>query len=160
MSATHRTAPHAPARRQLGVAMVEFVVGLPLLLLLLYGTCELGNLLVQFSVLADAARDADRYLASNALLGSSGVVNLSPALTTAAQNLAVYGNAAGTGTPLLPQLAPGQVTIAVDPSNNVSVSVVYPYQSLFGGTLPFFVNGGSLDTGAMTLNAYTSMAAL
>jgi Flp pilus assembly protein TadG len=140
--------------------MVEFVVGTPLLLFLFYSICEFGNLFVEYSALTDAARDADRYLASNALLGSTGVVNLSPALTAATQNLVVFGNAAGTGTPLLPGLTTGQVTIAADASNNVSVSVAYPYQSLFGGVVPFFVNAGSIDTAALTLNAYTTMVAL
>jgi hypothetical protein len=111
-------------------------------------------------MLADAAWDADRYLASNALLGSSGVVNLSAPLTAAAQNLVVYGNVAGTGAPLLPQLTPGQVTVASDASNNVSVSVAYPYQSLFGGTIPLFFTGGSISTAGLTLNVYTSMVAL
>jgi Flp pilus assembly protein TadG len=146
--------------RQRGVAMVEFVIGTPLLFLLLYAICELGNALVQYSMLTDTARDADRYLASNALLGSSGVVSLSPAVTNATQNLVVYGNVSGTGAPLLPGLTTGQVTIAVDASNNVSVSVAYPYQSLFGGVLPLFVNDGSINTGSLTLNAYNSMVAL
>jgi Flp pilus assembly protein TadG len=140
--------------------MVEFVVGTPLLLLLFYGICEFGNAFVQYSALADAARDADRYLAGNALLGSTGVVNLSPALVAATQNLVVFGNTAGGGAPLLPGLTTGQVTVAVDASNNVSVNVAYPYESLFGGVVPFFVKGGSIDTAALTFHAYTTMAAL
>jgi Flp pilus assembly protein TadG len=156
----HRASSGRPLRKQRGVAMVEFVVGTPFMFLLLCGICELGNALVQYSILTDAARDADRYLASNALLGSTGVVSLSPTVTTATQNLVVYGNTSGTGTPLLPGLTAGQVTIAADASNNVSVNIAYPYQSLFGGILPFFVNRGSLDTGALTLNAYASTVAL
>jgi Flp pilus assembly protein TadG len=139
--------------------MVEFVVGTPVVFLLLYGTCEFGNVFVQYSELADAARNADRYLAANALLGSTGVVDLTPAITTATQNLVVYGNTAGNGPPLLPALAPGQVTVGVDAWNNVSVTVAYPYQSLFGGTLPMFVNSGWINTN-FTLTVYTSMAAL
>jgi Flp pilus assembly protein TadG len=147
------------ARCQRGVAMVEFVVGAPILLLLLYGICELGQMFIESSMLADAAQNANRYLASNALLGSTGVVNLSGPLINAGQNLVVYGNVNGTGTPLLPQLAPGQVTIASDADNNVSVSVAYPYQSLFGGAIPLFFTGGSIDT-AGTLSAFTSMPSL
>lgn len=160
MSNSYEPKSQRTVQRQRGIAMVEFVVGTPVLFLLLCGVCELGNALVQFSMLTDAARDADRYLASNALLGSTGVVNVSPAVTAATQNLVVYGNAAGNGTPLLPGLTPGQVTIAVDASNNVSVAIAYPYQSLLGGTLPLFVNDGSINTGAITLNVYTSMVAL
>jgi Flp pilus assembly protein TadG len=140
--------------------MVEFVVGAPILLLLLYGITELGRAFVQFSMLADAARNADRYLASNALLGSTGVVNLSGPLTAATQNLVVYGNVAGAGAPIVPGLAPGEVTIANDAFNNVSVSVAYPYQSLFGGRIPLFYTGGDINTGNLTLRAYTSIRAL
>jgi Flp pilus assembly protein TadG len=153
------TRQRSGARCQRGVAMVEFVVGAPILLLLLYGITELGEMFLQSSMLADAARNADRYLASNALVGSSGAVNLSASLVTAAQNLVVYGNVPGTGTPLLPALDPTQVTIAADASNNISVSVAYPYQSLFGGAIPLFFTDGSIST-VGTLNAYTSMVAL
>jgi hypothetical protein len=125
-----------------------------------YAICELGNAFVQYSTLVDAARDADRYLASNALYGSTGVVVLSPALIAATQNLAVYGNALGFGRPLLPGLAADQVTVLVDASNNVSVSVAYPYQSIVGGRLPFFVHRGSIRTNDITLDASTSMEAL
>jgi Flp pilus assembly protein TadG len=140
--------------------MVEFVVGAPILLLLLYSVTEVGEIFVQASMLADAARDADRYLASRALLGSTGVVNLSGPVIAAAQNLAVYGNTIGAGRPLLPDLATSQVAIATDGANNVSVSIAYPYQSLFGGAIPLFFTTGSINTGGLTLTAYTSMLAL
>ena len=160
MSAARPTRRVLNGRRQRGVAMVEFVIGAPILLLLLYGVTEVGEILLQNSMLADAARNADRYLASNALLGSSGVVNLSAPLISAAQNLAVYGNAGGAGTPLLPDLATSEVTIASDASNNISVTIAYPYESLFGGAIPLFFTTGAINTGGLTLNAYTSMLAL
>jgi hypothetical protein len=140
--------------------MVEFVVGMPVVFLLLYGTCEFGNALVQYSELADAARNADRYLAANALLGSTGVVNLTPALTQATQNLVVYGNTFGIGQPILPRLAPWQVFVTADAFNNVSVRVFYHYQSLFGGEIPYFVHRGSIDTGFLFLTVDTTMVAL
>jgi Flp pilus assembly protein TadG len=160
MSAARPATRQWSARRQRGVAMVEFVVGAPILLLLLYSITEVGEILVQTSMLVDAARNADRYLASNALLGSSGAVNLSPALTRAAQNLAVYGNANGMGAPLLPDLVTGQVTVASDAGHNIIVSIAYPYQSLFGGAIPKFFTAGSINTGGLTLTAYASMLAL
>lgn len=140
--------------------MVEFVVGAPILLLLFYGIIEVGTMLMQASTLADAARNAARYLASNALQGSTGVVNLSAAVINTAQNLSVYGNASGAGAPLLPDLTAAQVSVASDASNNVSVSIAYPYESLFGGSIPLFFTSGSINTGGLTLSAYTSMAAL
>jgi Flp pilus assembly protein TadG len=148
------------AHRQRGVAMVEFVVGAPILLLVLYGIVELGHIFVESSTLADAARNADRYLASKALLGSTGVVNLSAPIVAAAQNLAVYGNTGGGGAPLLPGLATGQFTVANDASNNVSVTIAYPYTSLFGGAIPLFFRPGEINTANITLTAYTSIRAL
>lgn len=160
MKKQHHTGVADAGKSQRGLAMVEFVVGTPVLFLLMYAICELGNALVQYSVLTDAIRDADRYLAANALLGSTGVVTLSPTITAATQNLVVYGNVAGVGNPLLPGLAPGQVRLAADANNNVSVDVSYPYQSIFGGRLPYFVRPGGIDTGAFRLRAFTSMVAL
>jgi len=147
-------------KSQRGTAMAEFVIGAPILMLLLYAVVELGRALVQFSLLTDAARDADRYLASKAILDSTGVVNISGAVSGTAKNLVVFGNPGGTGTPLLPGLNVGQVTVSSDGSNNVTISVNYPYQSLFGGTIPDFFDSGSVSTGSMNLHSYTSMRAL
>ncbi|MBS0417239.1 MAG: pilus assembly protein [Proteobacteria bacterium] len=147
-------------RSQRGTAMAEFVIGAPILLLLLYAVVELGRALVQFSLLTDATRDAGRFLASKALQGTTGVVNVSGADSGSARNLVVFGNPGGTGTPLLPGLNVGQVTISSDASNNVAISVNYPYQSLFGGSIPRFVGSGSISTGSMTLHAYTAVRAL
>ncbi|MGA8707763.1 MAG: TadE/TadG family type IV pilus assembly protein [Steroidobacteraceae bacterium] len=146
--------------RQHGVAMVEFVIGAPILLFLFYCVVEFGEILLQMSVLADAARSADRYLARNALLGSTGVVNLSGALITATQNLAVYGNANGFGAPLLTNLTPADVAVSVNGANNVSVNIAYHYDSLFGGVIPLFYTAGSINTGDLSLNAYSSMLPL
>lgn len=159
MSASRLSRPRSQ-RRQRGVAMVEFVIGAPIVLFLLYSVVEFGEILLQMSVLADAARNADRYLARNALLGSSGVVNLSGQLITATQNLAVYGNATGFGAPLLPNLTAGSVTVTSDAANNVSVTIAYHYESLFGGLVPLFYTTGAINTGDLTLGAYSSMLSL
>src|SRR5690242_13040211 len=100
---------------QRGLAMVEFTIAAPLLLFLLYAIGELGNVLYQYAQLADAARNADRYLIAHAITDSSGVVSISSSFSTATKNLAVYGNTGGTGNPLLPGLAVGQVTVATQP---------------------------------------------
>jgi Flp pilus assembly protein TadG len=160
MSAGSRFAPPTSAVHQRGTAMAEFVIGAPLLMFLLYCVTEFGRVFVQFSLLADAARDADKYLASHALQGTTGVVVISGSVSSTAKNLVVYGNSGGSGAALLPGLNVSEVTVASDSSNNVSISVAYPYQSLFGGTIPDFFTMGSISTGAMTLRVYTSMRAL
>jgi len=147
--------------------MVEFVIASPLLLLLLYAIGEFGNMLYQYALLADAAHNADRYLASNARTDTTGVVTISNA-SDATKNLVVYGmtsstTPSGPASPLLPGLATGQVTVAQQNDANctadVTVSVAYPYQSLFGGSIPAFVSAGVINT-ALTLNVFTSMCAL
>lgn len=140
--------------------MAEFVIGTPLLFFMLYCIVEIGRAFVQFSLLADAARDADRYLASSAIGDTTGVVTITGPISSAAKNLVVYGNAGGTGSPLLPGLAVGHVTVGSDASNNVFVSVAYPYQSLFGGSIPLFYTGGTIDTSSLKLKVFTSMRAL
>jgi Flp pilus assembly protein TadG len=143
--------------------MVELAISAPLLLLLLYAIGELGYVFYEHALLADAARNADRYLGSHAISDSSGIPVITGTVSTAARNLVVYGNTAGTGSPLLPGLAVGQVTVGTQADagggTDVTVSVAYPYQSLFGGSIPRFVAAGTVNT-AFTLTVFTSMRAL
>ena len=160
MSESTRRPTLTGPRSMRGVALVEFAVSVPLLLLLLFGGVEFTHFLMSYSILNDAVRDSARYVAAQALAGQSGVVVLDSTLTAAGQNLVVYGNVGGTGARLLPALTTGQVTVSADVANsNVNVSVAYPYQALFAGTLPTFGFGTALST-ALTLNISTTMKAL
>jgi Flp pilus assembly protein TadG len=157
-----RTAAPAQLRQQDGLAMVEFVIAAPVLLLLLFASVEFGHFLIQYSILSDAVRDATRYVAGRALSGQSGVLLQGSdwsTLVNQGRNLAAYGNMAGTGTALLPSLTAGQITVAQDTTtNNISVTATYAYQSLFGAAMPNFM-GGSIATN-FTLTISTVMRAL
>jgi Flp pilus assembly protein TadG len=159
MSAPRSVASH---RRQRGLAMVEFAISAPVMLLLLFGTVEFGHFMIEYSTLNDSVRDAARYVANVALNGTDGLLVQGGAWTTLVgqgQNLAVYGNLSGTGTPLLPSLAPAQIAMTADTAtNNISVTATYPYQSLFGAAMPNFM-GGSIATN-FTLTISTTMRAL
>lgn len=155
MSASKPSRPRSQ-RRQRGLAMVEFVIGAPILFLILYGVVEIGNVVLQESILADSARNADRYLARNALLGSTGVVNISGQLRAATQNLAVYGNTFGFGAPLVLGLTPAAVTVAVDANNRVSVSIAHRYVSIVGGSIPLFFRPGAINTGGLVIGGYNA----
>jgi hypothetical protein len=85
---------------QRGVAIVEFALILPLLLLLTFTVTEFGRAMYQYNTITKSVRDAARYL-SMQTPGSAAAI-------TAARNLIVYGNTAGTGTPL---------ALGLDPSN-------------------------------------------
>jgi len=143
--------------RQRGIAMVEFVIVLPILLMLVLATAEFGRAFMQYSTLTKSIRDAGRYAAANALKGSTSVVQITAALSTATSNLVVYGNVAGTGTALLPGLTPGNVSLTSTTPGTVVVSATYAYAPIFS-SLPLFALG-SLST-SHALSAAVTMRAL
>ena len=130
------------AFKQSGVALVEFALILPLLLILTFVTTEYSRALFQYNILTKSVRDAARYLS---------VYN--PGDTTKfpiAKNLVVYGNPSGTGVPLAigltTSLVPNPVwqTAGTAPViNTVTIRVTgYVFQPLF--TSAFGVNFGNL----------------
>jgi Flp pilus assembly protein TadG len=123
---------------QRGTAIVEFTIALPVLLLMLAATAEIGRMLSQYDTLNKAVRDGARYLAANALLGTTGVVSINSTVQTATVNLVVTGNTAGTGTTLLPNLTAGNVTVASLANGYVSVSAAYTYVPMLGTQIPTF----------------------
>jgi Flp pilus assembly protein TadG len=141
---------------------VEFAISVPVILLLMFGSVEFGNMMINYSTLNDAVRDAARYVAGAALQGTADAMVTGAqwnTIATQGQNLAVFGNIAGTGSPLLPSLAVAQITVTEDLVNrNITVAAAYPYQALFGAAIPTF-RGGSIST-AYTLNISTTMRAL
>lgn len=128
--------------RQAGVALVEFALILPFLLLLSITAVELGRAVWQYDILTKSVRDAARYLS----LQTPGTH------MTQARNLAVYGNLSGTGNPLAIGLDPSQVpdptwqTAGTAPVINTVTVTIRGYQfrpmfaSVFGmsfGTLTY-----------------------
>lgn len=146
--------------RERGTATIEAAITLPLLLFLMFAIVELGRAFVQYTVLANAVRNASRYLADSALNGTTGVVVVTPALQAATRNLVVHGNEAGAGAAILPGLAPAQVTVADAGGNNVRVSALYPYQPLLGATLPNLGVGPSVIDMTFNMNVAVTMRAL
>lgn len=128
-------------KRQRGVAMVEFTLILPLLLLLTLITTEFGRAMYQYNTLAKSVRDASRYLS----------MQLPGTQITQARNLVVYGNLAGTGEPLVTGLSTANVpdpTWQTEGSGPVITTVTiqvsnYSFQplvaSVFG--IPLFPGG-------------------
>ena len=119
------------ARFQQGAAIVEFALVLPLLLVMTFIVTEFGRALMQYSTLTKSAREGARYLSMQ--LPGTG--------TTAARNLVVYGNTAGTGNALVAGLSLSHVPTptwqlagALPQINTVSVRVQgFTFQPLFGG---------------------------
>jgi Flp pilus assembly protein TadG len=88
--------------KQSGVALVELAFIIPLLLLLTFITTEFGRAMYEYNAVTKSTRDAVRYLSFQ-----------TPGTHIAeARNLMVYGNLAGTGTPLVRGLSLANVPAA------------------------------------------------
>lgn len=149
----------SPRARQTGTAAMELAIALPVLLLLLMVTAEVGRLLSQYDTLTKSVRNGARYLASNALGGTTGVVAITPQVQTQTQNLVVSGNVNGSGSALLPNFVAANVTVTTVDSTHVSVTAAYAYQPLLGATLPNF-GIGSPTSFSFPLTATVVMRAL
>jgi Flp pilus assembly protein TadG len=120
-------------QRQQGLAMVEFTLVLPVLLLLLLAFGEFGRMLYQYNVLLQASRDADRFVASQAWNSTLGQVALSNTLLTQTKNVAVYGVPANTGTAVVSGLTTGNVVVAAVGTEHVRVTITYTFCPVIGG---------------------------
>lgn len=80
------------SQKQKGVALVEFALILPFLLLLSVIAIDFGRAIWEYNTLTKSVRDAARYLSIQTPGDATAI--------TRARNLMVYGNRSGTGTPL------------------------------------------------------------
>jgi Flp pilus assembly protein TadG len=110
-----------------GTQLVELAIVLPLLLMLLGATAEFGRFMYTYSTLAKATRAGARYIVSQP--PGTGA--------TATKNLVVYGNTAGTGSPVVTGLDATKVTVtptlaANGTTDTVTVRITsYIYQPIF-----------------------------
>ena len=114
-------------RDERGIQLVEVSIVIPIFLMLFAATAEFGRYFYEYTTLSKAARGGARYL--SAQLKGRG--------ESTATNLVVYGNAGGSGTPILTDLAPGQVKIRYDGGTSgvpetVTVYIEgYPHKPIF-----------------------------
>lgn len=117
--------------KQRGVAIVEFALILPLLLLMIFTVTEFGRAVYEYNILTKSVRNGARYLSMEP---PHNVLSIAQA-----RNLMVFGNSAGTGTPLAMGLsaeriaAPTWQTAGTEPViNTVTVRISgYTFRSLF-----------------------------
>jgi Flp pilus assembly protein TadG len=112
-------------RDERGTQLAELALVLPLLLLLLGATAEFGRFMYTYTTLAKATRAGARY-----------AVSQPPVLTDAqTAKMVVYGNTAGTGTPVVAGLDTTKVNITrtvVPNGTTVTISIAnYTYQPIF-----------------------------
>jgi Flp pilus assembly protein TadG len=164
----HKTMVHTGSYRyrQRGIMSVEFIIVAPLLLLLMAGISEFGHAMYQYNTLTKSVRDGARYLAANAVVGSTSTIIIDSTDIAETENLVVYGNTVGSGSPRLPGLSTSQVTVsclgggtACPGVEHVVVAVQYPYQSIMSATLSMFGYGADLSLG-FTMSTSMTMRAL
>jgi Flp pilus assembly protein TadG len=126
-------------KSQSGLAVVEFLIVLIMLIPMLVATVEFGRYLHQYNTLTKAVRDGARYASDNAVT-SSGLVSVSSTLMSETQNLVAYGNTVqANGTEILNGITAGDVSVTtvdvagISPSpSHVRVSATYDFEPLFG----------------------------
>ena len=116
------------ARSERGTQLVELAIVLPVMLMLMGAVAEFGRFFYTYQTLAKATRAGARYLTTETATG---------AYDPKAENLVVYGNPAGTGSPVVSGLTTDQVRIsrtggtAAFPER-VTVKIVgYTYEPIF-----------------------------
>lgn len=129
---------------QRGIAAVEFAIILPVVMLLMLATAELGRVFYQYNTLTKAVENGARYLAAVAITGTTGVIiedirNSVEALN--AKNLVVYGKMTGGSVPVLENLSIDNIDVMEFPegvgADHVRVSATYIYRPMFV-LLPMF----------------------
>ena len=127
--------------RQRGLAAVETVIILPILLLLMLATAELGRAFYLSNSLAKMVRDGTRYMSANATKGDTGIIDPTDAdyinAEIVTKNLIVYGTPGGTGNVLLPGFSAADVTVSIVDPIHIQVNAVYNFTPIFA-TIPTF----------------------
>ena len=145
-------------KRQRGTALVETAICLPLLLFVMLAAGEVTFAFLQHNTLTKAVRDGARYAAGVARKGTLGY-SLDANEINETKNLVVYGNQAGTGTPVLPNLAVAAVTVTELGEHFVDVHATYAYTGILGSVLPSFGLGPDLSL-SFNLEASVRMRSL
>jgi Flp pilus assembly protein TadG len=136
-------------RSNRGLAIVEFAITMPLVLLLLAATADLGRALYQYTALNKAVQDGARYLSEKGYLVANAVL-VEQGDRDAAIEVTKYGTPNGPKTPVLPGFENDVVTADVVPGTQfVRVQAVYDFQPMFVA----FAFLGSEDTVTFTATA-------
>lgn len=126
-----------------GVAMVEFAIILPLLLIMFLGVAELGRALLFSQRLTQAVEAGARYAArAHEALDPDVCAVIPEAVITNARNLVVFGQVAGGGQAVVPGLDDDEDNVDVTPLIRtvtgvgdvcvVQVSASVQYEGIFG----------------------------
>ena len=168
--------PAVHRKRQQGLATVEMAIMLPLLLLLMLASAELGRAFYSYNTLNKTVRDGARYGSTIALNGA-GAWDIDPATNTKEaeiKNMVVYGyktSVDSSGAPraaLVDNLTVNDVLVTeVDlpgPGGSilrhVQVTATVPYTPLFAAGIPRFGLGGGSIAVSFNMSSSVTMRGL
>ncbi len=137
-------------REERGVELIELAFVLPLLLLISLGTIEFGRAYYTYNILSKALRDGARYAATSRIKSDGTWVSTeNPSVDTRTKNLVIYGNVAGSGNKVIPDLNTGQIFVVRNPDSTgntgvpvssleqyIMVRAAYTYTPMFAWVMP------------------------
>lgn len=125
-------------KSQSGLAVIEFVIVLLMLIPMMVATVEFGRYLHQYNTLTKAVRDGARYAGDNVIVKCTGNITVCSAIEGEIQNLVAFGNTVqANGTEILRNIAASDVTVtAIDVTgftnpSHIKVSADYDFSPLF-----------------------------
>jgi TadE-like protein len=119
---------HRFTRDERGLQLVEVAIVIPIFIVLFAAVAEFGRYFYEYTTLAKAARVGTRYLSTVPVTSTEDAI---------AKNIVVYGNPAGSGSPILAGLSPSNVVITRQGGvpilpQTVKVEIVnYQHQPIF-----------------------------
>lgn len=131
---------------QRGLAAVEFILVLPVLLMLSVLVIDVCRAFIQYTEVNKALQNGARY----AVVDTYGTLDFdSIADETNIKNVVVYGTPSASSTPIIDYIAVGDIVLTPPTSTNktVTLSATYNYVPIFA-TLPFSNSSLQFSIGA------------
>ncbi|MEF1309660.1 pilus assembly protein [Vibrio mytili] len=136
-------------RYQSGLAALEFIICLPVLLMLTVLLIDVSRAFIQYTEINKALQNGVRY----AVVDTYGTLDFSSIADSGKiRNVVVYGSPTATGNPVLRYIEPGDVDVFETTTNGikeVEVKVTYIYEPIFS-RLPFTDSSLAFEIGAST----------
>jgi Flp pilus assembly protein TadG len=140
---------HRFRRDEHGVQLVEIAIVIPILVLLFAAVAEFGRYFYEYTTMAKAARVGARFMSTKSIDSTN------TDWVSATKKLVVYGNTAGTGTPVLPGLTLSNVDVkfaggTYSAGNGVPTTVTISFVNY--KHVPVFDLGKMLNVTTLSLN--------
>jgi len=133
-------------RREHGVQLAELAIVLPIFMILFAATAEFGRYFYEYTTLAKGARVGARYLVTNKVDCNQGDL---------AKKLVVYGNTAGSGSPILPDLE--TTNVAITPNDLACSGTPQGVPETVTVTITGFKHKSLFDIGGLLKNSSISL---